>query len=386
MRKIKCFSLIFIIATLIFCSLINSDTMIVRSVNVQEFNTSAKAMCVIEKDSGRVVASKNMEMQLPMASTTKIVTALTVIQNSKNLDEIICVDDSAIGVEGSSIYLRKDEMISVRDLLYGLMLRSGNDSAVALACHTGGSVEGFASLMNETAKIAGAKNSNFVTPHGLDHKDHYTTAHDLAKITAYALNNPIFKEIVSTKQHTVQATNKSDKRYMSNKNRLLNTLDGCIGVKTGYTKRAGRCLVSATERGNETFVCVVLNCGPMFEESASLLNNSHASYENKKIIDKNKEIYNEYIIDEKHGKLYLYPEEDFYYPVMKGEEEKFHIEYSVKLDHAKEGDVVGEIKVFFENDLLKTIKLVTINKIDKLIDSKTLEIGEILWTDDLNNN
>ncbi len=379
MRKLKYFSLILIVCLLVLSSTINANKMIVSAVQTANMNTSAKAMCVIEKDSGRVVASKNMDEQLPMASTTKIVTAITVIENSTNLDEIIEVDDSAIGIEGSSIYLRKGELISVSDLLYGLMLRSGNDSAVALAYHTGGSVEGFAKMMNETAKKAGATNSNFVTPHGLDHKDHYTTAYDLARITAYALNNPIFKEIVSTKMHTVDKTNTSEKRYMSNKNRLLNTFDGCIGVKTGYTKRAGRCLVSATERNNETFVCVVLNCGPMFEESASLLNSAHGLYENVKIIDKNKEIYNEYIIDKKDGKLYLYAEEDFYYPIIKGEEDKLRLEYSVKLDNAKQGDIVGEIKVFFENDLLKTIKLVTMNKIDKLIDSKTLEISEILW-------
>ena len=382
MRKLKYFSLIFITALLVLCS-INTNKIVVNAVQINNFQSSAKAMCVLEKDSGRVVASKNMNEQLPMASTTKIVTAITVIQNSKNLDETIQINDSAVGVEGSSIYLRKGEQISIRDLLYGLMLRSGNDSAVALACHTGGSVEGFAKMMNETAKKAGATNSNFVTPHGLDHKDHYTTAYDLAKITAYALNNPIFKEIVSTKMHTVDKTNTSEKRYMSNKNRLLNTLDGCIGVKTGYTKRAGRCLVSATKRDNETYVCAVLNCGPMFEESASLLNSAHALYENEKIIDKNKEIYNEYIIDKKEGKLYLYAEEDFYYPIIKGEEDKLRLEYSVKLDNAKQGDIVGEIKVFFENNLLKTIKLVTMNKIDKLIESETLEISEILWIDNI---
>ena len=384
MRRVKCFSLIFAVVLLVLCSTLTIDKIIVGAVQINNMNTSAKAMCVLEKDSGRVVASKNMETQLPMASTTKIITAITVLQNCDNLDAVIQVDDSAIGVEGSSIYLRKGELISIRDLLYGLMLRSGNDSAVALACHVGGSVEKFAKFMNETAKNAGANNSNFVTPHGLDHKDHYTTAYDLAKITAYALNNPIFKEIVSTKMHVVGATNISDKRYMSNKNRLLNSLAGCVGVKTGYTKKAGRCLVSATERNNQTFVCVVLNCGPMFEESASMLNTAHGLYENKKIIDKDREIYNEYIIDEKQGKLYLYAEEDFYYPIMKGEEEKFRIEYAVKLAQAKEGDVVGEIKVFFENDLLKTIKLVTMNKIDKLIDTKTLEISEILWKDNIN--
>ena len=254
MRKLKYFSFLFIVCLLVFCSVISTQNVIVDATKIENFNTSAKAMCVIEKDSLRVISSKNMHEKLPMASTTKIVSAITVIQNCDNLDEIIQVDDSAIGVEGSSIYLRQGETISVKDLLYGLMLRSGNDSAVALACHTAGNVETFAKLMNETAKNAGATNSNFVTPHGLDHKDHYTTAYDLAKITAYALNNPIFKEIVSTKMHVVEATNKSEKRYMSNKNRLLNTLDGCIGVKTGYTKRAGRCLVQLGLRVHQ-FIC-----------------------------------------------------------------------------------------------------------------------------------
>ncbi|MBQ8615616.1 MAG: D-alanyl-D-alanine carboxypeptidase [Clostridia bacterium] len=385
MRKLKVLSLILIVGLIVFLSVSNSHSITVNAVDVN-FSTSAKAMCVLEKDSGRVIAGKNENSQLAMASTTKIVTAITVIQNCNNLDEQIQVCDSAVGVEGSSIYLRHGEIISVKDLLYGLMLRSGNDSAVALACHVGGSVEGFAKLMNETAKTAGATSSNFVTPHGLDHKDHYTTAHDLARITAYALNNPIFKEIVSTKLHVVEATNKSDKRYMSNKNKLLNTLDGCVGVKTGFTTKAGRCLVSAIERDNTTYVCVVLNCGPMFEESATLLNNAHYAYKNTKIIDKNKEIYNEYIIDKTHGKLYLYAEEDFYYPLCANEMDKLRLEYNVKLYNAKDGDIVGEIKVFYEKDLLKTIKLVTMNKIDKLIDSKTLEISEILWEEKANEN
>ena len=386
MRKLKYFGPILVVCLLVLCLSVGTQEIRVFAVQTDNFSTSAKAMCVLEKDSGRVLASKNMDVRLPMASTTKIVTAITVIQNCNNLDEIIQVDDLAIGVEGSSIYLRKGELMSVKDLLYGLMLRSGNDSAVALACHVGGSVDGFAKLMNETAKNVGANNSNFITPHGLDHKEHYTTAYDLARITAYALNNPIFEEIVSTKTHIVEATNKSDKRYMSNKNKLLNTLEGCVGIKTGFTTRAGRCLVSATKRNNETFVCVVLNCGPMFEESAKLLNTAHELYENMKIIDKDREIYNEYIIDKKQGKLYLYPEEDFFYPISEVEKDKIKLEYAVKLDDAKLGDIVGEIKVFFENDLLKTIKLVTMNKIDKLIEIDTLEISEILWEEKINEN
>ena len=384
MIKYKTFSLVLIISLLCSVFLHGSNSIVVHAA--ENFSTSAKAMCVLEQNSGRVLAGKNQDMKLPMASTTKIVTAITVIQNCSNLDEQIQVCDSAVGVEGSSIYLRHGEIVSVRDLLYGLMLRSGNDSAVALACHVGGNLEGFAKMMNETAKRAGTDNSNFVTPHGLDHKDHYTTAYDLARITAYALNNPIFKEISSCKMHIVEATNKSDKRYMSNKNKLLNTLDGCVGVKTGFTTKAGRCLVSAIERDNTTYVCVVLNCGPMFEESAKLLNNADYYYENTKIIDKNKEIYNEYIIDETHGKLYLYAEEDFYYPLSEDEINDIKIKYDVKLDNAKENECVGEIKVFFKKDLLKTIKLFTMNKIDKLIESESLEIGEILWEEKANEN
>ncbi len=348
--------------------------------------SSAKGMCVIEKDSKRVVYSKNMNDQMPMASTTKIMTAITVLQHCDDLDEIIKVDDCAIGVEGTSIYLREGEMISVRDLLYGLMLRSGNDAATALACFVGGDVSGFAKMMNELANKIGANNSNFTNPHGLHHDNHYTTAYDLALISAYALNNPIFKEIVSTKSHVIEETNMSDKRYLTNKNKLLSSLEGCCGVKTGFTKKAGRCLVSSCERDDTTYVCVVLNCGPMFEESRDLLNNCFINYKNTKIIDKNKEIYNEYYIDENYGKLYLYTNEDFNYPLKYGEEEKIKIKYNITLNDAKIGENIGEIQIFFENDLIKTLKLYTMNKIDKLIDAKTLQISEILWEERINEN
>ena len=348
--------------------------------------TSAKAMCVLEKDSKRVIYSHNMNAQLPMASTTKVMTAITVIQNCDNLDQQIQVDDSAIGVEGTSIYLRKGELISIKDLLYGLMLRSGNDAATALACCVGGSVEGFARKMNELAINIGAKNSNFANPHGLDNKNHYTTAYDLALISAYALNNPKFKEIVSTKTYVIEATNVSDKRYLTNKNRLLSSLQGCCGVKTGFTSKAGRCLVSAAERDDTTYVCVVLNCGPMFEESSALLNSCFENYENVKILDKNKEIFNEYILNGRQGRLYLYAEEDFCYPIQKDEFKDLKLEYNVELNAAKEGENVGEIKVFFKNHLIKTVKLFTMNKIDKLINEETQSIEQILWEEKLNEN
>lgn len=349
-------------------------------------SSSAKAMCVLDKDSKRILYCKNQNESLPMASTTKVVTAITVLENCKDLNQVITINKHAVGVEGTSIYLRQDEQISVMDLLYGLMLRSGNDSATALAYHVGGSVDGFASLMNNFAKKVGAKNSHFANPHGLDNPNHYTTAYDLALITCHALNNPTFKQIVSTKNHIISATNKSDKRYLTNKNRLLSSLTGCCGVKTGFTSKAGRCLVSACERDNRTTVCVVLNCGPMFEESVNLIESSFEDYSNKKVVDKNKEIYNEYLLDDKAGRLYLYAEKDVYCPIKQGEEDKIQIKYSVKLDDAHQGSEVGKIDVFLDNQLINSAKLYTMNKIEKFLDNKTLQIKEILWEEEINEN
>ena len=382
----KRISLICLISLLVVMNLICLNVNPILKVEAVSVGTSAKAMCVLEKDSKRVIYSKNMKEKLPMASTTKVVTAITVLQHCNDLEQYITVDDSAIGVEGTSIYLREGEVIKIKDLLYGLMLRSGNDAAMALACHVGGSVMEFTKMMESLAFKIGATSSSFANPHGLDNKNHFTTAHDLALITSYALNNPIFKEIVSTKNYVIAATNKSDKRYLTNKNKLLNTLDGCCGVKTGFTSKAGRCLVSAIERDNSTYVCVVLNCGPMFEESTSLLNLANENYKNIQIIDKNREIYNEYILDNNAGKLYLYAEEDFYYPLTEEEIKNIKLEYKVILDNVKEGDIVGEIKIFFQKDLISTVKLVTMNKIDKLFEENELNLNEVLWEEKINEN
>lgn len=362
----------------ILCSLNSSYT--IRGVNAQELS-SAKGMCVIEKNTGEVLYSKNMDLRLANASTTKVVTAITVIENCKNLDETITVSDLSIGVEGTSIYLRKNEQIKVRDLLYGLMLRSGNDSACALACHVGGSLENFVGMMNNMVNKLGLKNSHFMNPHGLDEEGHYTSAYDLARITAYALNNPTFKEIVSTKQHVIPQTNVSETRYLTNKNKLLNSLTGCVGVKTGYTNKAGRCLVSACERGGMTLVCVVLNCGPMFEESANLMLKGFNEYNYAKVVDKDEIIYNEYYVNNERGILNLKANESYYFPILKGKEKDVLMKYSLKefKGDIKEGEEIGEINIFVNNHLQKTIKLYTINKIDVLENIDALKSIQLEW-------
>ena len=330
-----------------------------------ESYTSAKAMCVMEASSGRVLYSKNMDAQLPMASTTKIMTAITAIENCNDLDEKFEISPKAVGISGTSLYLRKGEAFSIRELLYGLMLISGNDASVAIGERVGGNCKNFIEMMNSTAKKIGATNSHFDNTHGLDSKTHYTSAYDLALITSYAFNNEVFREIVSTKNtKIVNAEGKT--RYLKNKNRLLNSLDGCNGVKTGFTDDAGRCLVSACERDGMQLVCVVLNCGPMFEESASLLEKGFAEY---KMVDITKDYdFAKFVKMEDGIKEFVEvgTKENFSYPMREGEEKK--IVYIYKLPNSLPSPVekdkeIGEVKVYFGNDLLFSEKIYTMEDV-----------------------
>lgn len=195
-------------------------------------SVSAQSAVVMDAVSGRVLYDKNMEKRCGMASTTKIMTAITALENG-NLEETVKVSASAAGVEGSSMYLSAGEEITLENLLYGLMLVSGNDAATAVAEHVGGSVEKFAVMMNEKAQAIGAVNTHFDNPHGLATDTHYTTAKDLATITAYGLKNDKFAEIVATKSKKVPWQGKSYQRQLTNHNKLLSMYEGCVGVKTG---------------------------------------------------------------------------------------------------------------------------------------------------------
>ena len=227
---------------------------------------------VIEMESGDVLYEKNADEKRPIASTTKILTAITVLENTDDISREVAVPDDAVGVEGSSVYLQKGEKLRIVDLLYGLMLRSGNDCAAALAYLTSGSIADFSHLMNFTAKRAGACSSHFVNPHGLPDPDHYSTARDMALISAYAMRNDMFVKIVSSEIYRDCPAPDGGTRVFVNKNKILGMVDGGNGIKTGYTKEAGRCLVSSAEREGRTVICVVLDCAPMFEESRDLIN------------------------------------------------------------------------------------------------------------------
>lgn len=243
----------------------------------------AQTAALIEQSTGRVLWQSGGDTQLPMASTTKIMTALCVLENN-DLDDVVTIDSRMVGIEGSSIYLEVGEELTVRELLLGLMLRSGNDAAVALALHTSGSIEDFAQLMNDTAAQLGLENTRFVNPHGLPAQGHYTTAIELGRITCAAYEYLDFADIVSTKRAVIPWKGHDYSRAMLNKNKMLTQYDGGNGVKTGFTKAAGRCLVSGAKREEMQLVAVVLNAPDMWNDSMKMLDYGYKNYSMTEVI------------------------------------------------------------------------------------------------------
>lgn len=310
-----------------------------------------ESQIVMDSLTHRVLYSLNAYDKKFMASTTKILTAITVIENCNIYDNVI-IDDKAVGIEGSSIYLIGGEELTVKELLYGLMLRSGNDCAVALALKTSGSLDEFCKLMNKTAFKAGAKNSNFVNPHGLHNENHYTTAYDLALISCYAMKNETFREIVGTKKITIRNTKRDYKRVLVNKNKMLLNYNGATGIKTGYTKNAGRCLVTSAKKDNRELISVVLNCAPMWESSQKNLDYCFKKYSCYKAIESD-EILD--FIDINGQKIGVYTDKDIYLPI--SEDEKKTLKSELFIDNIenfplKKGSKIGKVKFYISNNLI----------------------------------
>ena len=246
---------------------------------IEEPILSSNAAVVYDRTTGQMIWGKNENEKRAMASTTKIMTAMIVLEKA-NLKDVVTVSKKAANTGGSVLHINTGDKISVNDLLYGLLLRSGNDTAVALAEHVGGSVEGFATLMNQKAKELGLTGTHFVTPHGLDSDEHYTTALELAKLTDYALNNEKFAQIVNTKKITISVN--GSPRTIINTNELLGVLQGVNGVKTGFTGNAGRCLVTSCTRNGNQIITVVLGADTKkqrTEDSIKLIEYAFANYE-----------------------------------------------------------------------------------------------------------
>ncbi len=247
-----------------------------------DFCTDAKGAVVIDALSGAILFEKNAHKRCPMASTTKIMTALAVIENA-DPDKIVEVSPKATGIEGSSIYLLPNETFTVRDLLYGLMLESGNDAAEALAIAVFGSSEKCVEYMNKRCSDMGLIDTHFDNVHGLDSENHYTTAYELSYITKIAMKNDLFRQIVSTKSYV---TSGQSPRYFSNHNRLLNMYSYTIGVKTGYTSKSGRCLVSAAKKDNEEYIAVTLDDPLDWKDHKNMLSFAFENFKSYEIAPK----------------------------------------------------------------------------------------------------
>lgn len=318
-------------------------------------DTVSASEIVMDITSERILHKHNENAVLPMASTTKILTAIIIIEDC-DLNDVAEVPSEATKAEGSSVYLKEGEHISVIELLYGLMLRSGNDCAVTLAVFHSGSIEKFAETMNERAKLYGASNSHFTNPHGLPDENHRSTAYDLAKITAHAMQNETFRKIVGTQYYR--------QRNWKNKNKMLVEYEGATGVKTGYTVKAGRCLVSSACRNDMHLVCVVLNSPDMFARSKELLNRSFAEYTPRKIASAQTIYSLKTDVPGKNCEARL--KEDVYYPLTERENVKSKVILPQKAYlPVKKDEKIGKIEFYLENQLIFSRDLCIINGAEK---------------------
>lgn len=328
------------------------------SLAAPEAYSSACAAVIIDGKTTRVLAAQNAHTRLPMASTTKIMTALVALETSK-LNELVTVPKEAYGKEGSSIYLNLGEKLTMEDLLYGLMLASGNDAAVSIAMHLGGSVEGFAEMMNQRAAALGCTNTHFVTPNGLHDAEHYSSAYDMALIASAAMKNPTFRTIVNTKYK--QTSSGDIVRTFKNKNKLLWQYEGGNGIKTGFTKASGRCLVFSAERDGKTIVGAVLNAPDMWNASKSLLDYGFKAYTWRKFVS-SKETFCVVKIDKGvEPTLEILPEEDILIP-LRNEEAEEAVTLRVTcpktlLAPIQQGQRVGEIEAWCDGRLLSSVPL-----------------------------
>lgn len=325
-------------------------------------NITAKAAILIDFKSGRVLYKKNENEKLPMASTTKIMTAIVALEKG-NLEDIVTVSKKAVSIGGSKVPLNYNEKIKLKNLLYCLLMKSGNDAALAIAEHIGGNVNNFVLMMNDKAEEIGALNTHFRNPHGLDNNiyDHYTTAYDLALITKYALNNAIFSNIVSTKQITIESESQKS-RNINNTNKLLWLYNGADGVKTGYTGKAGRCLVSSATRGNQKYIAVVLNSRNIWKDSMALLDYAFNNYKVETILKGNEKIKTLNVSNGNRDKVVLLTKKDVSVPLRQDEKNMLSFEYEIPENiKAPVGkyEPIGKLKIKLKDDIIAETDLIS---------------------------
>lgn len=326
-----------LLASFIFCT------------SVYAIDVSAKSAILIEADSGDTVYEKNANIRMPMASTTKIMTAIVAIENCP-LDKEVKITKESVGIEGSSIYLHEGETLTMEQLLYALLLSSANDASVAIATEVGGSPDAFVDMMNEKADELGLCDTHFDNPHGLDSENHYTTSRDLAAIAAYAMKNPIFADIVSTYKKSIPLNDGEGTRVLVNHNKLLRLYEGAVGIKTGFTKKSGRCLVSCAEVDGVRMICVTLNAPNDWSDHREMLDYGFSQYENISLADAGSYTLSIDVINGTKKKILC----SNYYPVsVTLKKDNIDITASVETNRflcapVSQNDIVGQI-IFYNN-------------------------------------
>lgn len=329
-------------------------------------SVSAASAVLIEQNTGRILFQKDAHTKRRIASITKIMTAILAIESGK-MNQYVKVSEKATRAEGSSVYLKPGEKIKLSDLVYGLMLRSGNDTAVAIAEYVGGSVDGFAYLMNQKAREIGMYDTHFSNPHGLDdHEDHYSSAYDMAILMRYAMQNKTFKKISGTKVH--RAPNPTEKwdRVWKNKNRLLSKYEYCTGGKTGYTKRAKRTLVTTATKGDMNLIAVTLNGPDDWNDHISMYENGFKGFDMAEVISKGK-------IDIEKTKAYkdkLYVKKSIVYPATSEEMKLFSVKYKLNktgsaIKTKNKEVVVGKASVYLDGKVVQETPIYYQNSIKK---------------------
>lgn len=333
-------------------------------VNAEIDGLYAKYALLMDSDNGRVLYEKDGYSKAPMASTTKIMTLIVTLENA-NLDDIVEVSDYAASMPDVQLNIRSGEQYRLKDLLYSLMLESHNDSAVAIAEHVGGNVEGFAALMNEKAESLGAYNTHFVTPNGLDHEDHYTTAYDLALIASYAIKIPEFCEIVGTPSYTFHEQTTGRTFTVNNKDRFLTSYPGAIGIKTGFTGNAGYCFVGAVDRDGKHLVSVVLASGwpphkmYKWQDTVKLMDYGINNYNLKEVLLPETEFDKIEVTDSiEGGTITAYAKDSVTLLLSDDEEISYDIKLPAKLKApVKKDDTVGNVTICIDGVEYKVVLL-----------------------------
>ena len=349
--------------TALFFAVLSSAALFYTKVDA--LDVSARSAILIEASTGQVVYEKDADTRRPMASTTKIMTALVAIE-SGDISREITVDAAAAGVEGSSIYLKAGEKITLEALLWALMLESANDAAAAIAIGVAGSIDAFADMMNEKAAELSLKNTHFTNPHGLSDEDHYTTARDLASLSAAAMENETFRHIVSTDKYRIAYADTA--RSLHNHNKMLHIYDGAVGVKTGFTKASGRCLVSAAERGGMTLIAVTLGAPDDWADHTAMLDLGFSSIERVPLIEPGESVFISPCIGSEKGEVTIKNRDGLSLVLPTGTN---NITRRIILPRyfwapVSEGDEVGKIEFYSGNNKLGEVALYADETVERI--------------------